>query len=373
MLAYFRDKLRFELVGAVQPAPFKRGSAIALKFCLLSIVVGISSRLPAGEMTSDVKVTSPPSSHDDATGASDETRLLIEQLNKLEIWSAIEPPAGEGADIPSRKTASRGGEKQTVEPPPPLIIPGLIDRPDEIDDQNVGPIPTGPTDTVEGPASKAVTATIPVIPEAIDAPPKRVVSNASSDQKPDPAKQTANALVNIYETTPRLLTQSADTTTAATTEPSNNSAGIWQLAAAQLVATFLGVVLAAGLFLLIRVTTVKLFGVHLGVTFQFGSTSDSSAQTSPIDESADVDSFDTQTSQTRVTTSTVQPDEPKQAGRIAEPAEFPFRVVGTSNGEGDSAAEGSVTHQSEAAILKSVFDNNLNLTSELDKHNGSAA
>jgi hypothetical protein len=375
MLAFFRENLRFEMVKASQPPTFKPVSAVALRCCILSIVIGTASTLTAGEVTSDVEATSPPpaSPRGDVTGESDETRLLIEQLNKLKIWSTIEPPAGEGSDIRRvgpNKTPVIG---QELESSPPLIIPGLIDRPDGIDDQNVGPIPTRSTDTVEGSASEAVTTTIPVVPETIDAPPKRVIRNAASDHNPFQAKPTPDSLVNVYEAAPRLLAQSADPTTAAITKTSDNSESIWQLAAPQLVATFLGVVLAVGLFLLIRVATVKLFGTHLGVTFQFGSTSDSSAQPTSRDTSADVVPFGTQSSQTQITTSTAQPDGPKHAGDVADPADFPFRVVGTSNGEGDSAAEGDVAHQNEVAILKSVFDNNLDLMSELDKHHESAA
>jgi hypothetical protein len=305
--------------------------------------------------------------------ASNETGQLLQQLDELETWSAIEPPAGESSYIRIPTTISQGGENPTTESSPPLIIPGLIDRPDGIDDQQVGPIPTRSTDTVEGSASEAITTTIPVVPETIDAPPKQIIRNTTSSQKSDTEKQASDSLVNVYQTSPRLLTQSVGTTAAAMTETGSNSAGIWQLAVAQFIATFFGVILAVGLFLLIRVAAVRVFGSQLGVTFQFGSMSGRSVQAAPVAAPDDDVSSDTESSTTVVGSSTTQSEKLNPVGRIDAPADFPLRVVGTSNGEGDSAAEIDIPDQGDASILKSVFDNNLELMSQLDKQNGSAA
>lgn len=373
MVDFFRKQLSFKTEESAPHPPFTYLSSFALRCCILSIAVGMSFNLVAGEVPLDAKANSPSltSSQGDPASNRSETRSLFEQVNQLGIWSAIAPPAGVASEIRSFNADKTLIGEDEHKHSAPLIIPGLIDRPNEIDDRNVGPIPTGSTDTVEGSASRAITTTIPVTPDTIDAPPKRVTNNAAIEKKSDTTKQESDSLVNVYESGPRLLTQSADTAIAATSETRNTSAGIWQLAAAQLVATFLGVLFAVGLFLFIRVASMKLFGSQLGVTFQFGTTSHPSAQTTPLGETVDVVSFGTQSS--RVKNSKVQPDAPNGAGGHADVAEFPLRVVGRSDGEGDSAAEGDVTDQSEVAILKTVLDNNLDLLNELDKRNGSAA
>lgn len=334
-----------------------------------------ASRLQKSEITLTGATQAADESSPDIslTTDSNETDKPLQELDELETWSAIEPPPGESSDIRIPTTISQGGENQTTKSSPPLIIPGLIDRPDGIDDQNVGPIPTQSTDTVEGSASEAITTTIPVVPEAIDAPPRHVIRNATRGHKSDTAKQTTDSLADVYQTSPRLLAQSVDTTAGAMPQTSSNSAGIWQLAVAQLVATFFGVILAVGLFLLIRVAAVRVFGSRLGVTFQFGSMSGSSVQAASVDEPANTVSLGTRSSKTAVASSTTQSEELKPSGSIDAPADFALRVVGSSNGEGDSAAENDISDQNEAAILKSVFDNNLELMSQLDKQNGSAA
>ncbi|MFT5093789.1 MAG: hypothetical protein ACI93T_002619, partial [Porticoccaceae bacterium] len=314
----------------------------------------------------------PPSSTSD--GTTDETSSPFQQLGEMATWSAIEPFAGEISDLQSRDVDQTNLIELATQPSLPMVIPALIDRPVGIDDQNVAPIPTRPTDSIEGSAPESVTTTIPVVPESNNHSPPMQHPNRDSrngDRQTVIAAQDGDAPTDVYDATPQLLTQPNDATLAATTGSNDNAASVWQIAIAQLVATFLGVVLAVGIFLLIRVAAVQLFGTRLGVTFHFGSTR--SAETKSQNESADVVPFGVQSPGDATATPIEQPEETGRASGVAAPAHFPFRVVGSSNGDDGSAAEGDLNQQQETSILRSVFDQNLDLMSELDKRNGSAA
>ncbi len=334
--------------------------------------------------TSTIKLTGATEPEQPASppdGTDDENSLLFQQLGKMETWSAIEPLAGETSDIRNRdvedeKLNEKKLDEPATQPSPPMVIPALIDRPNGIDDQNVAPIPTRPTDSIEGSASESVTTTIPVVPESFEqTPPMQLPQNTFSngDHRTVIADQNEESPANIYDVTPQLLTQPNDATLAAPTSSTDNSASVWKIAAAQLVATFLGVLLAIGLFLVIRVLALQLFGTRLGVTFHFGSTSSASAKPESKKESVDTVLFGVQPPQNSTAAATSQPDETKRADAVADPTDFPFRVVGTSNSDHDSSAEGDLNQHQETAILRTVFDQNLDLMSELDKQNGSAA
>ena len=325
------------------------------------------------QLTGVTQATQPSSTSD---GTTDETGLLIQQLGELETWSPIPPPAGEGSNIRNRDVIQRNFTGQTNQPSLPMVIPGLIDRPDGIDDQNVAPIPTRPTDSIEGSASESVTTTIPVVPEANNqSPPSQLPQNESGnrDRQSVIAARNGDSQTSVYDATPQLLTHANDATFAATSGTNDNTASVWQTATAQLVATFLGVVLAVGLFLLIRAAAVQLFGTQLGVTFHFGSAKSASTEAKGDDEAADVVPFGVQSSHDATVPPIEQPEETKRAGRVADPTDFPFRVVGSSNVDDDSTAESDINQERESAILRSVFDQNLDLISELDKRNESAA
>tara|TARA_R110002072_G_scaffold155657_2_gene305998 strand:+ start:3668 stop:4804 length:1137 start_codon:yes stop_codon:yes gene_type:complete len=359
MLAAFRENSESNLAGASEHPPTRLASAAALKCFILAVVSGSAVNLTAEE---DIAAKSPPAVSESqkptrttalpvlpqhllsgrplldwgsrfpisppkiqligATQESpssaaldspiDETRLLLQQLGELESLSTVEPPAGESSDIRNLDTVQPTDTNQTpTSSAPPLMIPRLIDRPDEIDDQNVGPIPTRP--------AKAITTTIPVIPET-DAellPPG--ISRKTTDSKPSDAVQAEGTPPSIYEATPRLLTQS-DAPAAASSEQQTGLASVWELAAAQLVSTFLGVMLAVGLFLLIRAAAGKFFGTQLGVTFQFGSAKKASTLSKTDDESAHVVPFGSQNSL-------------DVSGNTGEPSQEPGRVAGVSSQE----------------------------------------
>lgn len=328
------------------------------------------------QLTSASELAQPSSASD---GPTNKSSSLFQQLGKLETWSAIEPPAGENSEIRNLDVNIEKLKEPATQPSAPMVIPALIDRPDGIDDQNVAPIPTRPTDTIEGSAPESVTTTIPVVPESNEqTPPIQLPGNRSSDDDRQSliASQNEDSQTSIYDSTPQLLTQHSDATLAATTSSTDNSPSVWQLAAGQLLATFLGVLLAIGLFLVIRAAAWQLFGTRLGVTFHFGSSKSASAEAKSKNGSADTVPFGVQAPHGSSTTADILPEESRKAERadaVADTTEFPFRVVGSSKSDHDSSAEGDLNQQQESAILRTVFDQNLDLMSELDKQNGSAA
>ena len=285
----------------------------------------------------------------------DESSLLLKQLDQLE---------------------SRTASKPAAELNPPLIIPRLIKRPDGIDDSNVGPIPTRPTETVSGSPSEATTTTIPIVPDLSDRVPPLAAGKPAKDSAAETTVPKDDQESSVYDAAPRLLTQSDGATLVTAISDSDGSESsettVWQLAAAQLISTFLGVIFAVGLFLLIRAAASKYFGTRLGVTFQFGLAANSTARPNVTDESADVVPFG-ETSRPASSGSTSQPNEPKRAGGVANPADFPFRIVGTSGGEEEHITEERVEQERDSAILKSVFEHNVELLGSLDKNKGSAA
>ena len=259
-------------------------------------------------------------------GTTDETKLLIQQLGELETWTTIEPPAGEGSDIRNLETGRLVDAGQGTKPPPPLIIPGLIDRPDGIDDQNVAPIPTRPTDSIEGSPQRSVTTTIPVVPDADgQSPPASLPQHRSvnRDNQPAIAAENSASQNSVYETTPQLLTQTGDATAtlSATVGTNDSPASVWQIAAAQLVATFLGVVLAVGIFLLTRAAAMRLFGTRLGVTFHFGSTMSATAASRANDESSHVVPFGSPNSLDASTIASQSPQETDRTSGVTDLAQ----------------------------------------------------
>lgn len=299
----------------------------------------------------------------DTDVAIDESSLLLQQLDKLESWTSAEPHEASTDDGSSSAEVTPDSDQMEDSTIPPLVIPGLIDRPDEIDDQNVGPIPTRPTESVSGSSSEAVTTTIPVVPDPTENLPlpgngTRPDGNriATTDTEPIARPETS-----VYDSSPLLLTNAGD-------ETATNQASVWQLAAAQLLSTFLGVVIAVAAFLLMRAIAVRLFGTHLGVTFQIGSGKSAKTSANTDSETADVVPFGRQHE------NTTELDElPKRAGGVANPEDFPFRVVGSSTGEEEYIQEQQAEQEREGAILKTVFEHNVQLLDKLDHDNESAA
>jgi hypothetical protein len=284
---------------------------------------------------------------------ADESSLMLQQLGQLETWNTIEPAAGAAS----------------ADSMPPLMIPGLINRPDGLADRNVAPIPTRSTDSISG-SAEAGTTTIPVVPDLSDRVPSANVGKSVRESEIDAVDSADGTDSTVYDKVPWLLTQASDATSATAGSDSSN-ATVWQLATAQVLSTFLGVLFAVGIFLLIRAAAAKLFGTRLGVTFQFGSAASSSVHRNTVDESADVVPFGVHAPWNSDSAS--QTNEPKRAGGVANPEDFPFRIVGASNGEDEHLSERQVEQERDSAILKSVFEHNVELMITLDKAKESAA
>ncbi len=340
MLAASREQNESNLVKALKLSPFVLARGVTMSVCLFAIFAILSGSSislataadvdPGSEVVTSTPPASspqltdplpaaPPASNSDET--SDETRLLLQQLGKLETWTAIEPPAGESSDSRRRELLGTGNTDQDGESLPPLIIPGLIDRPDEIDDQNVGPIPTRPTDAIEGSSRESVTTTIPVVPGADGQSPPANHSPQTAARQDNPS--TSNSQESIYDVTPQLLTQTTEAASSlpATIGTNDAPASFWQIAVAQFGATFLGVVCAIGLFLIIRASAMRLFGTQLGVTFHVTSLKSSSAESRVHDESADVVPFGSQNKLTLDSTAVETPAETKRADGTTDPGQ----------------------------------------------------
>lgn len=298
------------------------------------------------ELTGGVQKETPAERVIQSSDELDESSLLFQQLGELES------PESPG-------------------PAPPLTIPGLIDRPDEIDDHHVAPIPTRPTDSVSGSPSNPVNTTIPVVPDPSDGTPAIVDKPAARpDVIAEPANRSA-AEPSVYDAAPRLLTQSDSSSSRVDSEERETS--VWELAAAQLVSTFLGVVLAAGLFLLVRAAASKFFGTRLGVTFQFGRPTKAAAGVSSGGDSTGVVPFQLSNAGEPLPVEVSQASQPKRAGGVAHLEDFPFRIVGANAKQDEEFSEGQGTQSAESSILKTVFESNLALMDNLDKSKESAA
>lgn len=379
MLASIRKRLEFNLMNDSASPSTKLVLAVALRCCVTLLVAGAvatatADETPAGKTLNGAeKFQQQEPDVGISANAGEEAGLLNQQLKSFGTWSAIEPVAATSPEVSHAKETPGGDADQTIDPSRPLMIPRLIDRPDGIDDQNVGPIPTQPYGTVEGSSQKAVTTTIPVVPNPDDLIAGPRIRNSAGDETSPLREEDVAPKVDVYESAPQLLVHADDSPAGSTTKPSDAQPGVWKLAAAQLVSTFLGVLLAVGLFLLIRVAAVKLFRANLGVTFQFGATSKPSAQTSSENEAADVVPFGTQTSPLEASSEQSIESDSGPVSAVAEPADFNFRVIGSDHGDDDSSSEGSGDLENEAGILKSVFEQNLHLLQELDKRKESAA
>ena len=351
--------------------------AIVFRCCVTFLVIGPVSAVDADEARPGKPLSSAEKSHQDAsdvgvsTNTGNEAGLLNLQFKSFGTWSAIEPETATSPDIRTVKTSGKSEDGQNIELSRPLIIPRLIDRPDGIEDQNVGPIPTQSHETIQDSSRQAITTTIPVIPNAGELVASRQANNSASDKGSPSPDNDLNSLVDIYDSAPHLLTHSNESPTAVTNTLNASQASLRTLAVAQVISTFIGVLLAVGLFLLIRVATVQLFGVNLGITFQIGATSKDSAKTNSENDSAHVVPFGTQASPPEALAKELTESEIQRT--VTDKADFNFRVIGSDHRDDAPPSEGRVNQENEAGILKSIFEQNLNLMQQLDQQHESAA
>lgn len=380
MLAPIRKHIEFGLINGSASTSTELVLlvlAVTFRCCVTLLVVGAVSAVDAEEarprkpLSSAEKFQQKASNVGVSTNAGDEDGLLNLQFKSFGTWSAIEAEAATSPDIRTVKTTTKSDDDQNIDLSRPLIIPRLIDRPDGIEDQNVGPIPTQPHETIQDSSQEAVTTTIPVVPNAGEPVASRQANNSASDKGSPSPDNDLDAQVDVYDSAPQLLTHSDESLTAVRNTLNAPQASVRTLAVAQLISTFLGVLLAVGLFLLIRVATVKFFGVNLGITFRLGTASKASAKTISENDSADVVPFGTQTSLSEALAKELT--EPENQRNVADTADFNFRVIGSDHGDDDPSSEGSVNQENEADILKAIFEQNLNLMQVLDQQNESAA
>ena len=381
MLASIRKHTEYKLMSDLASPSSKLVLDVAFRSCVTLLVVCAVSSVNADEaqprrqVNNFQKIQHEESDVNASVAPEDESGLPKQQFKSFGTWSAIEPTAATSPDISNAKAPTKSNGHQDLDPSRPLIIPRLIDRPDGIDDQNVGPIPTQPHETIQDSPREAVTTTIPVVPNPGDLVASPRTNDSPSNKESTSPADDQDSQGDVYDSAPQLLTHSDESPAAVPATLNDTQASVWTLAAAQLISTFLGVMLAVGVFLLIRVAAVNLLGVNLGVTFQFGATSKASTKTISENDSADVVPFGTQTSPPDAATE--QPVESasdsENANAVDDESDFNLRVIGSDHGDDDSSHEGSVDQENEAGILRSVFEQNLNLIQELDKQNESAA
>lgn len=381
MLASTRKHTEYKLMRDLVSPSSKLVLNVAFRCCVPLLVVGAVSSVNADEAQPRSKVRNflknqyEDSDANASAHPENEARLQKQQFKSFGTWSAIEPAAATRPGISNAKAPTKSDGHQAPDPSRPLIIPHLIDRPDGIDDQHVGPIPTQPHETIQDSPREAVTTTIPVVTNPGDLVASPKTNDSPSNKESASPSSGEDSQVDVYDSAPQLLTHSGESPAAVAATLDDTQASVWALAAAQLISTFLGIMLAVGVFLLIRVAAVKFVGVNLGVTFQFGATSKASAKTVSENDSADVVPFGTQTSPPDA--STEQPTESasdsENANAVGEESDFNLRVIGSDHGDDDSSSEGSVDQENEAGILRSVFEQNLNLIEKLDRQTESAA
>ncbi|MDA1165515.1 MAG: hypothetical protein O3B13_20655 [Planctomycetota bacterium] len=325
--------------------------------------------------------------------AQDESGLLLQQLGRLEEWTSIQvDPSRRQSDADTQPTSSSPPSNEVPQPlfegpltaidtgpaTMPSVIPELIPRSTEIDDRNVGPIPTQVPLTGNSQSRDPSATTIPVVPH-------RAGRNSSRPLSNEPT--TDELAASIHDRTPWLLPgqkpDAASSSDTNSTEPapviaSGSNSNLWQLAAVQVFATFLGVLLAIAAFLAIRAVAARLFGTALGVTVQVGGNPISTVQqqkiaadgnTYYVNESSDVVWLGGVSNRTSSPLPANSEDQPSRAGGVANAEDFPFRIVGASGDDEHLLEE----QECEEAILKSVFDHNINLMNQLNGLKESAA
>ena len=305
-------------VKTFQSEPAWCHSNISLKCCVLLFLALTSANLAICD-----DVPQPKEATRRSTTVKFPPRITPEQLDP---WSAIEPEEQPNAPVLPPTTDGPDTIKSEAGSGPPLIIPELIDRPDNIDDQNVAPIPTAPTETVDRSTSQSLNTTIPVVPESPDVIPKQLISEppATDDvPAPQPAESSPQS---VYDSAPRLASHSENASPTTPDDSDKATAGAWPIAWTQIFSTVVGVFIAAGIFLTIRFAAMKLFGIHMGVTFHFGSPDQTTALASSDNESAVTVSFEKQFDQTMTTALPSHSDEPPQDSEDVDPSDSPFRI-----------------------------------------------
>ena len=295
--------------------------------------------------------------------AAQPAEQLLDRLRTLETWGTV------GGLASDRNT----DESQTGSPQMPAV--GGWQR--EISDGQVGPIPTrppepmfedlkpglaepapparlsvdGPTRPTETPDPAAVPDTDPFAEagDAGDAEPVPAETDPAGPQpivvaEPEPVPQAVSAAPEPTERIVVVERPSApvDTKSASAETPLLMSAVV------QVMATFVGVLLA---ILVFRAVAIRIWGPGMGLIVPV-SQQDSVASEGDEEESG------------VVPFSTGSEEEAETEMQIPDPASVPFRLVGSTYEE-ERQAEEQAEKERDEAILKTVFEQNVDLIDEL--------
>ena len=131
--------------------------------------------------------------------------------------------------------------------------------------------------------------------------------------------------------------------------PQQTESNLLLTATVQVLATFIGVLLA---ILVFRAVAIRIWGPGMGILVPVAQTDSGSNETGNSD-GADVVPFGAR-----------EETDDEGETEVTDPASVPFRLVG-SNYEDERLAEEQVERERDEAILKSVFDQNITLIDEL--------
>lgn len=135
-----------------------------------------------------------------------------------------------------------------------------------------------------------------------------------------------------------------------------DKASLWTMALIQTISTFAGLLLGLIVFVVARFFILKRYGERLGWVLRVEHVNGNSAATSSAADSAQQ----------------ITEEDNESHGASFEDAPFPFRVVGTTYADEKEAAE-QREREREQALLKHVFEQNLELQNQLADLEESAA
>lgn len=314
---------------------------------------------------------------------------LLQHLRALETWGTVQG-SGPGSADPRNDPSAPADAL-----PNPGQFPEASGWLPDINDQNVGPIPTQvphtPFDATVGPLhpetpdrltvdeSAFPTPAGPPVAETTDPfanPNDAAGSSALADTNtteppgpqpvlnglPEPSPQPSGTYLGVTQATATEAQTEAPRdavpaiATLAAPSPQKLESNLLIIAAVQVLATFFGVLLA---ILVFRAVAIRIWGPGMGLIVQ---TTHSGAEDADAHASeADLVPFVINGDSSGDAASGEEADEETE---MPDPASIPFRLVGSSY-EDERQAEEQAEREREVAILKSVFDQNVNLLEEL--------
>lgn len=309
------------------------------------------------------------------------TDNLLDRLRSLDTWGTL----GDATRENNSRLATPAEPRNRATGLPPV---GGWQR--EINDGNVGPIPTQPPHEsfeVTTPDAKRTVPTDPPGRLTVDGPAKPTPALPIEDEGPtdpiadskpvaiedvaveidEPARPQPTALADTEQTEPGPAAQpvteagqqpSLPTQTQAGLSQGNSGSGDSSLlmnAGIQVLATFVGVLLA---ILVFRAVAIRVWGPSMGLVVPVAQ--HASAASAADDSESGVVPF-----------TGGNTDDSESEMHMPDPASIPFRLVGSSYEE-ERQADEQADKEREEAILKTVFQQNIELIDELQDMRKSA-